>query len=331
MPSDAEDLEGLGELSLGPAVAAPALVREADSRLPKTLPCVCRPGGERYYASKILGRGAYGVVLRYESTRGGRALAVKIIHGSSAKRHEQAACAVPPCRGVVPQVRLRPSPEWEWSSGSPEWSPKAPTRWAFYVMPCMLHDVLRLPTEGGAAARQAASVVAAMARALRRLSRHQLRYHDVKPNNMLVDGAGGLHLGDLASVDTRASTYPPPMCLRDRFPWYRHDGGFVGGPVDQSYALNTAWALIVSFLIIARPGQAVRVSGKNRSVSRIFSFNSPAIATTDHGDWALLSAERLLQSIAGDAPVVLGVILDKLVRGSMPDLRFTLQTVSQLR
>lgn len=328
-------MDRLCGLTLGPAVTAPKMVREADDRLPAELPCICAPDGERYYAGGILGQGAYGVVLRYDSTREGRPLAVKVIHGRTARDQEDRACEVPECRGVVPEVRLDANEHWgAWTSGdarsSPRWSPRAPSSWAFYAMPCLAplgeatdHHVAR-----------AAQVVGAMARALARLSRCGFRYHDLKPGNMLRDGDGRLLLADLASVATRASTYPPPMCLQHQFPWYRHESGFVRGPRSECYALNTAWALIVSFVIVAMPGRSVRVGGRDRSVSRILSYQCPAVAGTDHGDWAVAAVRRLLERIGaqpgGDAATVLSVLLDQIQRGTLPELSGTLKTVSQL-
>jgi serine/threonine protein kinase len=315
-------------LTLGPAVAAPKLVRDSDDRLPTDLPCVCRPGGERYYAAGILGRGAYGVVLRYDSTRNGLPLAVKIIRGGTARRQEDLACQVPPCRGVLPQVRLTAGDEWLDVEESPRWSPHVSTDWAFYAMPCMDRDVLHLPDAADPPGR-AAEVVAAMARGLARLHVAGYRYYDVKPNNMLVDRWGGMHLGDLSSVASRASTYPPPVCLRDRFPWYELDQGFVRGPRRETYALNTAWALIVCFLIVAIPGRSIKVGGKMRSVSRILGFSSPIVCEASD-DWPLRSVEKLLETVGTDAALVLLTILSQISRGRLPGLPGTLQTVGQL-
>lgn len=336
-------MDQLAGLTLGPAVAAPAMVREADERIPSELPCIRGPDGERYYAGGILGRGSYGVVLRYESTRGGRPLAVKVIHGRESREQEDRACEVPACRGVVPQIKLCPSDRWAGAAAAagaaastaaaePRWSPRQPTSWAFYAMPCLADMSTLEAVSGRRAGERAARVVGAMARALARLSRLGFRYHDLKPNNLLIDGQGGMFLGDLASVATRASTYPPPMCLSRQFRWYRHEGGFVRGPRAECYALNTVWALIVSFLIVAMPGRSVKVGGRERSVSRIFAFSCPAVADRDHGEWALDSAAHLLELVGrhSDAATVLGVVLDRARGGHLPQLGDTLRTVGQL-
>jgi hypothetical protein len=282
-------------VSLGPAVAAPSLHGEANGRLPGALPSACARG-RRYYASRIVGSGAHGVVVEYR-TASGRALAIKVVAAGRSSEQEDRACLVPRLENVVPQWRLDAQD----------------LEWAFYGMPLLDRDLnpRRLPPP-----IVAARAVAGAAAGLRQLADAGYRYFDVKPCNILL-GPTGYMLGDVASVGTRASTYPPPASLVVLFPWYRMQGGLLGRD-ERAYSLNCAWTLMVTYLLIAMPRRELRRAGQTTRASRAFSYESPDVSHPDRGYKVLLDCARLM--LAELPPNGLSPMIKNILAGRLPRL-----------
>jgi hypothetical protein len=307
----ASSRHGSPVMQLGPAVSAPGLRRQAKGKLPKSLPSIAA-SGRRYYADSILGSGTAGVVLRYR-TASGESLAVKVVRGK-ARDAEDRACELPRLREVVHQTRV---------CGSSN-------AWSFYAMPCA-SDVLTMPRARTprAAAQRGATVVASVARALRRLERNHARYYDVKPGNVLCTADGGMMLGDLGSVASTASTYPPPNHLTELFPWYHHVGGFVSSG-SRAYALNCMWSLMVSFLVVALPGRTVQLGGRSSSVSGLFVFSTRHIRLKQEGAAVGAYALRLLEELPCRPSQVFVDLLTDLLGGRAPHLSDTLNAIALL-
>jgi hypothetical protein len=296
-------------MQLGPGVSAPALRKQAKGKLPKSLPSVAM-AGRRYYADSILGSGTSGVVLRYR-TANGETLAVKVVEGNARDAEDQ-ACLLPRMREVMHQTRLPGSDNW-----------------GFYAMQCLPGDVLGLRSNDKQDSHTAARIVATVARGLRRLWRNGARYYDVKPGNVLRTKVGGFVLADMGSIASTASTYPPPNSLTHMYPWYSHTSGFVSSGT-RAYALNCAWVLMVSFLVVSLPGRTVQLGGRQTSVSGVFAFSAHHIRSRHDGTSVGKYARRLLDELTCLASRTFVSLLEDILTGMAPDLTETLHTIGAL-
>lgn len=305
-PGDFGADASMDAVSLGPAVAAPSLHADANGRVPGALPSACARG-RRYYASRIVGSGAHGVVVEYR-TASGQTLAIKVVAAGRSSEQEDRACLVPRLRNVVPQWRLDASD---------------PPEWAFYGMPLLDRDLNPrcLPPR-----IVAARAVAGAAAGLRQLADAGYRYFDVKPCNILL-GPTGYMLGDVASVGTRASTYPPPASFGVLFSWYQMRGGLLGRD-ERAYNLNCAWTLMVTYLLVALPRRELRRAGQTTRASRAFSYESLDVSHPDRGYKILVDCARLM--LAELPNNGLGPMIKRIVAGRLPRLDEIFQVVETL-
>jgi hypothetical protein len=293
--------EPTDELVIGRCVRLPdRLPGRLLDRLPDALPTLCAPG-VRYHAQRVLGHGAHGVVVRYATLDGRRAVAVKCVTGRAVEAEDQ-ACAVTRAPCLVRQRRIGAVDD---SRG----------RWTLYGMDC--HD-RALVEDGEDRVECAGRVVTAVARALAAML--PLEYYDVKPANVLR-GDRGYVLGDLGSVASRASTLPPPACLRSRYPDYRLSSGMVRGPSTVVYPLNTAWTLLVTYLSVAF-GHVV-VGDERVSVGRMFAYHRSDIRSAVGGH-AWSAAVRMLRRLDDPKARAFEQLLLKISEGRSIDIQSVL-------